>query len=113
MDIKDLGTFDIVMANGVFHHLNDGDAMQLSEIAAKALKASGKFCSFDGCFVDGQSPIAKYLISKDRGLNIRNPDGYLSLLSPYFDTLDLSIRHDMLRVPYTHAIIVATNPLSL
>lgn len=80
MDVKDYGTFDIVMANGVFHHLGNKDALRLSEIAAKALKPTGRFCSFDGCYIDGQSPIARYLISKDRGLNVRDQDGYLSLV---------------------------------
>lgn len=110
MDVKEYGTFDVVMANGVFHHLDDDEARRLSEIAAKALKPTGRFCSFDGCYIDGQNPMARYLISKDRGLNVRDQEGYRSLVRPHFDSIELSIRHDMLRIPYTHAIIVAQNP---
>nr|WP_300971785.1 class I SAM-dependent methyltransferase [Thiocapsa sp.] len=109
MSVDDLGTFDIVMANGVLHHLDDPDAMRLAEVASKALKPKGRFCSYDGCFTASQSKIARYIISKDRGLNVREPEGYVSLVRSYFSSVELSIRHDMLRIPYTHAIIVATN----
>ncbi len=108
MEVDDFGTFDIVMANGVFHHLNDGEATQLAEIASEALKPAGRFCSFDGCFTDDQGRIARYIITKDRGLNVRVPEGYRSLVRPYFLSVELSVRHDMLRIPYTHAILVAT-----
>ncbi|EGV19347.1 class I SAM-dependent methyltransferase [Thiocapsa marina] len=108
MHVDDFGTFDIVMANGVFHHLDDQDAMRLAEIAARALKVSGRFCSFDGCFTKDQGRIARYIIAKDRGQNVRKPEGYLALVRPYFSTCDISVRRDLLRIPYTHAIIVAT-----
>ncbi len=110
MSYKENGTFDIVMANGVFHHLDNHEALNLSKFASIALKDSGKFCSFDGCYVNDQNPIARFLLSKDRGLNIRNKEQYESLVSPYFENIDLNIRHDLLNVPYTHAIIVATKP---
>ena len=110
MDVSEVGSFDIVMANGVFHHLDDQEALQLSAIAASALKPSGRFCSFDGCFAPGQSKIARYLLSKDRGQNVRGPEGYLSLVEGHFSVVTLTLRHDMLSIPYTYAIIVATNP---
>lgn len=110
LDVKDHGTFDIVMANGIFHHLDDDDGMRLSSIAASALKPDGRFCTHDGCYVDGQNPIARYLLSKDRGSNIRDQQGYLSLVLPHFERVDLVIRHDMLRIPYTHAIMVGQCP---
>jgi len=109
MDVDELGTYDIVMANGILHHLDDSEVMLLAEIAAKALKPSGRFCSLDCTFVEGQSKLARYIVSKDRGQNIRKPDEYVDLVRPYFASIALSVRHDMLRVPYTHAIIVATN----
>jgi SAM-dependent methyltransferase len=109
MNVKEVGTYDIVMANGVFHHLNNTDAMHLVEIASKALKPTGRFCSFDGCFTENQSKVARYIISKDRGQNVREPEGYTALVRPYFSSVELSIRGDLLRIPYTHAIIVATN----
>lgn len=108
MKLGDFGAFDIVMANGVLHHLGDEEVRQLAEIASKALKRGGRFCSFDGCFVEGQNPLARYLISHDRGRNVREAEDYKSLIAPFFSAVDLDIRHDMLRIPYTHAVMVAT-----
>lgn len=108
MNVDQLGSFDIVMANGVFHHLDDVPANRLVEIAAKALKPNGRFCSLDCCLVEGQSRLARYLIKKDRGQNIRRPEQYAALVHPYFPFVETVVRHDMLRIPYTHTIIVAT-----
>lgn len=110
MDIGENGTFDLVMANGVFHHLDEAEALRLSEMAARALKPTGRFCTLDGCYVARQHPVARYLISKDRGQNVRDPDGYQSLVHPYFRRVELHLRDDLLRVPYTHAIMVVTEP---
>ena len=108
MESDNFGTFDIVMANGLFHHLDDSEADQLAAIASLSLKPGGRFCSLDNCYVYAQNPIARFLISRDRGQNVREPEGYEALISPHFDSVELFIRHDLLRVPYTHAIVVAT-----
>lgn len=107
MRLEHYGSFDIVMANGVLHHLGDAEVLQLAEIASKALKPEGRFCSFDGCFVEKQNPIARYLISKDRGRNVRKAEEYKALIDPFFAHVKLDIRHNMLRIPYTHAIMLA------
>jgi SAM-dependent methyltransferase len=108
MQVEGYGTFDIVMANGVLHRLDDHEVVRLTEMASRALKPGGRFCSYDGCFIQGQNPLARFLISRDRGRNVREADGYKALIKPYFASVELVIRHDMLRVPYTHAIMVAT-----
>jgi SAM-dependent methyltransferase len=106
--IKEYGTFDIVMANGVLHHLSDLEVSELAIHAFRALKPGGRFFSYDGCFINGQNAIARYLVGKDRGRNVRDAAGYKALFDPHFEVVDLFIRHDMLRIPYTHAIVVAT-----
>jgi len=108
MSLDHFGTFDIVMANGLFHHLDDKEAHQLAVIAFRALKPGGKFCSLDNCYINDQNPIARFLVSRDRGQNVREPEGYVALIKPNFDSVELFTRHDLLRVPYTHAIVVAT-----
>jgi len=112
MQLDHFSTFDIVMANGLFHHLDDREANQLTAVAFRALKPGGRFCSLDNCYVTNQNPIARFLISKDRGQNVRIPEGYVALIKPYFDTVELFTRHDLLRVPYTHAIVMATKALT-
>ena len=108
IEALEYSSFDIVMANGVLHHLDDRQVKETVGKAALALKSGGRFCSLDGCFIDDQNPIARFLVSQDRGRNVRSPEDYQTLISPFFDTVELTVRHDMLRLPYTHAILVGT-----
>src|SRR5205823_889390 len=52
--------FDLVLATGVLHHLTDAEAVDLFCVAKAALKPGGRLVTYDGCFVEGQSPIARY-----------------------------------------------------
>ena len=98
--------FDLVLAVGVLHHLDDAEALQLCYLAEAALKPGGRFITFDGCYLSGQSSLARYLLSRDRGQNVRDQDGYTKIVSQVFSKdVVVSIRHDLLRIPYTHIIL--------
>ena len=50
--------------------------------------------------------MAHYLLSRDLGQNVRDQDGYTKIVSQVFSKdVVVSIRHDLLRVPYTHIIL--------
>lgn len=98
-------SFDIVLAIGILHHLNDEEAIDLFEIARRTLKKNGRLVTFDGCYVGGQSQAAKYLLSRDRGQFVRDEKGYADLAKARFDGVRVSIRHDLLNIPYTHIIM--------
>jgi len=100
--------FDLVLVDGVLHHLDDREALQLFKIAHAALKKGGRLITMDGVFVENQSPMARWIISKDRGQNVRTQAGYLELASQVFSNITTDIRHDLLRIPYTHFILECT-----
>jgi SAM-dependent methyltransferase len=99
------GTYDIVLANGVVHHLDDGEAVDLFRLARTALKSGGRLVTLDGCYVPGQSRIARYLLSKDRGQNVRDLSSYLALAGQVFESVTPHVRHDLLRIPYTTLVL--------
>ena len=103
--LEKYSSFDIVLAVGILHHLDDAEALQLFCLAQAALKPGGRLVTFDGVFVANQSPCARYIISKDRGQNVRTKEGYLSIASQVFSNIVVNIRHDLLRIPYTHIIL--------
>ena len=100
--------FDIVMANGVLHHLDDGEVLTLLQFAKSRLKPGGRFISFDGCFDSRQSWIARYLLKNDRGQYVRNEEEYLKLARSVFPNVKDTVRSDFLRIPYTHIIMEAS-----
>jgi SAM-dependent methyltransferase len=103
--VQEPHSFDIVMANGLLHHLTDEQAEKTFEIAAKALKPNGYLVTFDGCILKGQSPIARLLLHLDRGKFVRTQKGYEELAKKYFATVSSYIRHDMYSIPYTIIIM--------
>jgi len=99
------GTFDLVLAIGVIHHLDDGQAAKLFDLARLALRPSGRLVTYDGCYVPQQSRIARWLLAKDRGKFVRPRDEYLRLARARFSKVEPHLRHDLLRMPYTHLIM--------
>jgi SAM-dependent methyltransferase len=98
-------SFDIVLGMAILHHLDDTEARQLFQLAGAALKSGGRFVTVDPCYVDEQSPVARWLISMDRGQYVRTKAQYLELAETAFTSIQVSIRHDRLRIPYTHIIL--------
>jgi SAM-dependent methyltransferase len=101
----ELASFDLAIAVGVLHHLNDAEALQLFQMAQAALKPAGRLITLDNCYRDGQSRIARFLISKDRGQYVRASDAYRNLALSVFPEVKASIREDLLRIPYTQVIL--------
>lgn len=101
------GSFDIVLAIGVLHHLDDGEAAQLCSTVPKWLRGGGAFVTFDPVFHPEQNPIGRWLAAHDRGEHVRTSDGYLALAASNFGTVESTLRTDLLRVPYSHFIMKA------
>lgn len=105
--LNDLGEFDLVFASGLLHHLEDDEVRKLSELAFHALRPGGRLLTIDPAYQKGQSPVARFLISRDRGQNVRHTEKYEQLLleQTKWSSISHDLRHDLLHFPYTHAII--------
>jgi cyclopropane fatty-acyl-phospholipid synthase-like methyltransferase len=103
-----LSDFDKVLATGVLHHLDDNEATELFELAKLALVPRGRLITLDGCYIKGQSRLASFILSKDRGKYVRTQDQYFDLASRLFKEIRVSICHDLMRIPYTHIIMECT-----
>lgn len=103
--LRERERFDIVLALGIVHHLNDTEAIQLFHIGHEALKPGGKLVTLDGVWTYDQSSVARYLLARDRGHFVRNEQEYTRLAEQVFRRVKPSVRHDLLRIPYTHLIL--------
>lgn len=103
--VQQFGAFDIVLALGLVHHLDDSEAQDLFRLGYTALKPGGRMITNDGCYIPGQSAAKRYLLSRDRGQYVRTQEQYLKLAREYFDEVKPNIREDVLRIPYTHLIL--------
>jgi SAM-dependent methyltransferase len=98
-------SFDAVLALGIVHHLDDQEARQLFQIAYDALKSGGRLITLDGVWTNDQSPAARWLLARDRGEYVRNEAGYVNIASQVFANVRASVRHDLIRIPYSHLIL--------
>jgi SAM-dependent methyltransferase len=106
--LTSLDLFDVVIARGVLHHLDDDEARALFALAKQGLRAGGRVVTIDACYAVGQSPFAKALIDRDRGQSVRDEAGYRALAKAAFNDVKTVVRHDLMRVPYTHCLLEAT-----
>jgi SAM-dependent methyltransferase len=102
--------FDYVFAFGLLHHLDDSQAENLIRSIKDTLSPTGEFISVDPVYHAGQNRIARWMNDRDSGQNIRNAGTYRSLVDPHFGQVAGTICTDKLRVPYSHYIMVCSQP---
>ena len=103
--IRNYSNFDIVMANGLLHHLNNDDVNDLFESSYKALKKGGRLLTLDGCYSVDNSKIVNLILKSDRGKFVRTKEDYFKLARQTFKKIKISIRKDLLLIPYCHIIM--------
>jgi SAM-dependent methyltransferase len=96
---------DIVMAIGVLHHLDDEDATQCIQFAYDALKRRGRLICHDACWIPNQRAFSKYIMSHDRGRNIRTEQQYRQLAGKIFTNVHAWIDTKPLRIPYVTVVL--------
>lgn len=109
---RDLGTFDLILLNGVVHHLDDATAVELLGILANSLNTGGRLMTLDGCYMESMSPISRFLLNQDRGDFVRPRKEYENLASGLFAEVDATHRTDLFHIPYDALVMVCRNPKS-
>jgi SAM-dependent methyltransferase len=101
----DLTDFDIVIAFGLIHHLDDATAGQVFSEARGALRMKGRLIAVDPAMLQDDRVGARLLISWDRGEHVRSPEEYEHLARIHFPDVRVSTRKDLLRIPYSHCVL--------
>ncbi|NLW91916.1 MAG: class I SAM-dependent methyltransferase [Syntrophomonadaceae bacterium] len=99
--LRELEPFDVVIAIGVIHHLNDQEADSLFKVASAALKPGGRVLTVDPVFYTGQPLLERWLVSKDRGEYVRYDERYPKLIPSDFSTVRTTKYKGLLRIPYS------------
>ena len=96
---------DLVMSTAMLHHLDDAEASHLLEFARENLTIGGRFVAIEACRLRHQNRVAQWILSKDRGRNIRQETEWRSLLQAHFAESSTHVVTGLIRIPYTHIIL--------
>jgi SAM-dependent methyltransferase len=99
--------FDVVVAYGVMHHLDDAGVSAACDVADRALIDGGRLLFAEPCRHPSQSRLETGLMNRDRGRYIRTRDRYVELLSPRFPSVSAEYMLDSYRIPYSFVILEA------
>jgi SAM-dependent methyltransferase len=100
---------DLVICNGLLHHLPDDQAREVLEVSKKLLKPGGRLICLEATYLARQTRLSKWIVSTDRGRFVRSEQEWKRLVSQIFDRCDTTIVTGLIRIPYTHIVIECRN----
>jgi SAM-dependent methyltransferase len=101
---QELYPVDIVMMNGLLHHISDAELTGTLANVRSVLRPGGTLFSLDGCYRTGQSAFRKWMLDIDRGHFVRDEAGYRAVLRNVFEDVELHVREEYSRIPYTFVV---------
>jgi cyclopropane fatty-acyl-phospholipid synthase-like methyltransferase len=93
--------YEVILAFGLVHHLEDEQVEDLIQNVKRLLTSTGQLFLLDPVYCDGQSRLSKFVVSTDRGRNVRTTDDYLKLYKKSFRHVETYLDQTPLRIPYT------------
>jgi ubiquinone/menaquinone biosynthesis C-methylase UbiE len=103
---------DLVLCNGLLHHLTDREALEVLELAQWIMKPSGRLVCLEGVFLARQTGLSRWIVNADRGRHVRLEQEWKNLIGQAFESYSTRILTGLLRIPYTHIVIECFNERS-
>lgn len=102
------GLFDLVVLEGVLHHIDDATAREALSFAEELLAPGGRIVALDPVLLPRQNPIARVLARLDRGKHVRTLEGYRQLAADVLLHSSIYVRSlsGQLKVPYDHSVLI-------
>lgn len=111
-DDSHLNSADLVLCNGLLHHLSDDEAIEVLKLSRLLMKPNGRLVCLEGTFLARQTRLSRWIVSTDRGRHVRSEQEWKNLITQVFDSYSTSILTGLLRIPYTHIIVECSNERS-
>jgi predicted TPR repeat methyltransferase len=98
----------VVMAMGLFHHLDNSQMQILFGVLANLLPRGSSVVSIDPVITTSSSRIARWVASNDRGKFVRTPEELMELTSTLGFRSNLKVFKNQIRIPADTLIGVST-----
>lgn len=100
---------DLVLCNGLLHHVPDDEAIEVLEQAKQFLRPKGRLVCLEATFLARQTRLSRRMVSMDRGQYVRSEQQWKDLIAKSFDSYSTSVVTGLIRIPYTHIVIQCVN----
>lgn len=104
---KQIKNCDLVIMMGVMHHLSDENLSKLFQNILDKMNKSGRLVTIDPVFLKKQRVMSKLLISQDRGKSVRFEEGYMKIISQFFQISSCEVISQKFP-PYDRCLIEAS-----
>ena len=96
---------DVVLCNGVLHHLNDQESLEVLGFARDALKSGGAFRGLEATYLTHQGRFSRWLTGLDRGQHVRTEAAWQELMRAAFPAFHTRIATRLIHLPYIHILL--------
>lgn len=100
---------DLVLCNGLLHHLSDCEALEVLELSKRIMKSGGRLVCLEATFLARQTRLSRWILNRDRGKHIRSEQEWKNLIGQAFESYSTHILTGLIRIPYTHIVIECLN----
>ena len=100
------GPADVVMMNGVLHHLSDDQADSTLRAIETVLRTGGQLSTLDGYIVEHPSASIRFLLDHDRGRHGRTREQYEALVNSHFTGTEAYLLHRLTWVHNSSLVVV-------
>ena len=107
-----LNCADLVLCNGVLHHLSDHEAIEVLKLSKRIMKPYGRLVCLEAVYLTRQTRLSRWIVGADRGRYVRSEQEWKNLISQAFDSYSTNILTGLIRIPYTHIVIECVNERS-
>lgn len=66
-DDSHLNSADLVLCNGLLHHLSDDEALEVLKLSKQLMKPNGRLVCLEATFLARQTRLSRWIVSSDRG----------------------------------------------
>lgn len=99
-------TYDLAVAYGVLHHLDDAHVRALLGVAT----AATRFVAAEPCTTPGSAALERWVMAHDRGRFIRSEEAYLDLVRTAFPQASAELVPGTYRIPFTLVVLDGRTP---
>lgn len=96
---------DLVICNGVLHHLSDSESLEVLRFAYSTLKPGGRLVCEEPCFLIKQRWLSRFVTGLDRGNYVRQEQAWKDLVGQVFKSYTTGISTAQAFIPYIHILI--------